>query len=196
MTVRLFAAVVPPASVVDALDQLVGPRREADERLRWMTPDTWHVTTLFAEAVPEDSIEPLLEALGEVAAGRDPFEISLNGGGAFPDPATTRNLHLRVDRGAESTGALARSCRATASRVGVAPDGTKFVPHLTLARTRTRFDSSRWLGILDSFGSFDWEADALVVHESIQHRRGGHTYTEHRVLQRCPFGVDGASSAT
>lgn len=188
MTVRLFAALVPPAAVVEELERLVGPRREADDRLRWMTPDTWHVTTLFAEAVPEGLLDPLLEALGEVAASRRPFELTLGGGGAFPDPISTRNLHLRLERGAEEVAALSRSGRAAASRAGVSPDGTKFVPHLTLARTRTRFDSSRWLGIIDSFDSFTWRADELVVHQSTQHRHGGQTRTEHRVLERHPLG--------
>lgn len=188
MTVRLFAALVPPARVVAELEQLVDPRREADDRLRWMTSDTWHVTTLFIEEVREGSLEPLLEALAEMAAARSPFDLSLGGGGAFPDPTSTRNLHLRLDRGAEDVAALARSARATASRSGTSPDGTKFVPHLTLARTRTRFDSSRWLGIVDSFGSFPWRAEELVVHQSTQHRHDGHTRTRHRVLQRLPFG--------
>lgn len=182
----MFAAVFPPAAVIEELEEYIAPRRESDRRLSWVWPEQWHLTTVFVDDCPERSLEPLLESLGALAARTPAFDVRLAGGGAFPDPFTTRVLYLGVTSGEESLRALTKHGRAAASTVGAAPDGTRFVPHLTLARTRTRFDATRWLGVLDSFGGFDWRAGELTVIRS-HLRQGPRNRSRYEVLAELPF---------
>ena len=65
----------------------------------------------------------------------------------------------------------ATAVRGAANDAGAAVEGQRFVPHLTLARTRTRIEGTRWLGVLDSFGQFEWQATELQVIRS--HRGEG-----------------------
>lgn len=187
MTTRIFSAVVPPQRVIDGLEEYVGPRRQADSRLRWVWPEQWHLTTLFIDHCPERSLDRLLEGLAEVAARTGPFGVRLSGGGCFPDPFSVRVLFLQVTAGAYALGALSKTSRALASSVGAPPDGTRFVPHLTLARTRTRIDGTRWLGVLDSFGQFEWQASEMQVIRS--HRgEGPRGRSRYEVLAVLPLG--------
>lgn len=171
MTTRIFAAVFPPQQVIEGLEAYIGPRREADSRVRWVWPEQWHLTTLFIDDCPERSLDPLLEGLAEIAARTGPFTVRLGGGGCFPDPFAVRVFYLGVTKGADALRGLSKTSRASASSVGAPPDGTRFVPHLTLARTRTRIDGTRWLGVLDSFGQFEWRATEMQVIRS--HRGEG-----------------------
>lgn len=171
MTIRIFAAVTPPEQVIEGLEEYIGPRREADSRLRWVWPEQWHLTTLFIDDCPERSVDRLLEGLGELAARTSPFSVQVGGGGCFPDPFAVRVLYLGVTKGADTLRALSKTSRALASSVGAPPDGARFVPHLTVARTRTRIEGTRWLGVLDSFGWFAWQATELQVIRS--HRGEG-----------------------
>ena len=194
MTTRIFAAVFPPQQVIDGLEEYIGPRREADDRLRWVWPEQWHLTTLFIEHCPDRSLDGLLEGLAELAARTRPFAVRLGGGGCFPDPFAVRVLYLGVGNGADSLHALSKTGRALASSTGAPPDGTRFVPHLTVARTRTRFDGNRWLGILDSFGSFDWEATELRVIRS--HRgEGPRRRSRYELLAALPLAGDALPAA-
>ena len=187
MTTRLFAAIFPPPQLIERLEDYVGPRRETDHRLNWVLPEQWHLTTLFIGDCPERSIEPVLGRLGEIAARATPFRVRLGGAGCFPDPTSVRVLYLPVADGADELTALSRTSRAAASTVGAEPDGSRFTPHLTMARARRRFEATKWLGVIDSFGTFEFTADELVVVQS--HRgQGPGGRSRYEFLGRLPLG--------
>lgn len=184
-------AVVPPQTVIEELEDYIGPRREADRRLSWVWPEHWHITTLFIDDLPERSLDPLLDGLGELAARTPAFDVRIGGGGCFPDPFAVRVLYLAVTLGEGPLAALSKTGRALASTVGAPPDGARFVPHLTVARSRTRFDGTRWLGVLDSFGGFGWAATELIVIRS-HLRQGPGKRSRYEVLGQLPFARERA----
>lgn len=165
MSLRLFAAVRPPAFVLDQLDVVVEPRRSADRNLRWARSDTWHLTLAFFGEVPHGRLDALTEAFDAVRG--TPILITLGGSGTFPNPAAARVLYLAVSSGAEQLSALSRRVRTAADRAGVPSDNATHVPHLTLARVRRPADLSRWLRIVDSFPdvTFTVESFALIHSE-------------------------------
>lgn len=180
---RLFAALMPPQLVLEELEAYIAPRRESDRRLSWLWPEHWHITTLFVENCPDRSLDPLLEGLAGLAARTPAFAVRLGGAGCFPDPFAARVFYLAVRAGAEPLRDLSKHGRAIASTAGAAPDGARFVPHLTVARTRTRFDGTRWLGILESFGDFAWQASELTVIRS-HLRQGPRNRSRYETLAR------------
>jgi 2'-5' RNA ligase len=62
---RLFVAVWPPAGVVETLQAL---ERPDIPRLRWTTPEQWHVTLRFLGSF---EIEPVMEALAATSFNAD-----------------------------------------------------------------------------------------------------------------------------
>lgn len=190
---RLFTAVLPPDEVLDQLDTLLEPRREAGaDQWRWTPRSGWHVTTAFMQDVPESSLEPLVDLLGEVARATAPFDLRLQGARFFPDVARARVLALDVASGHDDLSALALRCRQAASRAGAGPDGTRYQGHLTLGRATRGFDATRWAHVVDSFPGWSFPARELVLVEShLSERR-------HEVVERLPFRagprVPGASA--
>lgn len=178
----MFTAVLPPREVVDELDRLLDPRRDADSSLRWTRPDGWHVTTAFMASVDRYRLDALEENLAEVAARAAPFPLALAGGVTFPDPVKARVLALAVGTGQEALGALAAASRTAATRAGVEVDGARYVGHLTLARHHRGVAAKRWLEVLSSFPVWEWTAEELVLIES---RQVGRHYD---VVGRFPLG--------
>ncbi|PKQ22714.1 MAG: RNA 2',3'-cyclic phosphodiesterase [Actinobacteria bacterium HGW-Actinobacteria-5] len=162
MSDRLFVAVVPPRSVVDAIDDFLEPRRDAGTAFRWTEPEGWHLTCAFLPAVESSRIEPLEEVLEGVAGRTRPFAVQLAGAGAFPDADRAKALWLGVPEGSEDLARLARRCRNAAVSCGVVVDGGRFHPHLTLARTRP-FAARRWLTILDAIPEQAWGVEEFVL---------------------------------
>lgn len=169
---RLFTALVPPTAVVEALDEFLAPRREADPRLRWTKPEGWHLTTSFMGSVADSDLEGLLDSLRDVAVRTAPFHVRLAGAGAFPNPYAAKALWLGVPVGREALGVLARRARTAAERAGVRVDGTRFTPHLTLARSNRPLEATRWLRVLDAFGGAGWRATSFRLIESHLADRG------------------------
>ncbi|MFN8099622.1 MAG: RNA 2',3'-cyclic phosphodiesterase [Dermatophilaceae bacterium] len=159
----MFVAVVPPPQVTEELDDFLASRREAGAGLRWSDPDQFHVTLAFLPAVPDRSLDALIDGLGEAAGRRGAFAIRLRGGGAFPSPYAARVLFADVADEAGHLPPLARAVRAAANHAGAAPDGGRFRGHLTLARSRQPVEATRWLRILDTFESPGWVVEDVAL---------------------------------
>jgi 2'-5' RNA ligase len=152
MARRMFVAAVPPAHVLEDLEDFLAVRRDADRELRWTLPEQWHLTLAFLPDVPERSYDDLLERLTRAARKRAPVPASVVGGGAFPNAARAKVLWAAVEVDDRTElGRLATGCRAAATKAGIAVPGERFVPHLTLARSGRPFEATRWLRVLEAY---------------------------------------------
>ncbi|QBR92679.1 RNA 2',3'-cyclic phosphodiesterase [Nocardioides euryhalodurans] len=162
---RMFVALVPPVEAVEHLDEFLAVRREAAP-FRWTLPEQVHVTLAFLAEVPDRALEDLVERLARAAARRTPVATRIAGGGAFPNPARARVLWAGLgldDVGRTEVGRMATGARAAASRAGVAVDGQRFRPHLTVARLGRPAEVSSWVRLLDSYDGPAWTADTVSL---------------------------------
>lgn len=161
----MFTAVRPPEDVVEDLDEFLEPRRDSGP-WRWTLPESWHLTLAFLADVPDRSLDDLVERLARAAARRTPFTLRLSGGGAFPGPARARVLYAAVAAEPEARtelDRLATGCRAAATKAGAPPDGATFRPHVTLGRVNRPVEATRWLRLLEAYGSRSWTVDELEL---------------------------------
>jgi 2'-5' RNA ligase len=118
---RLFVAVWPPPSVAGLLGGL--PRDEAS-RLRWTTPDQWHVTLRFLGDVDEAAA---LELFHGVKGRRVDAELG---------PTVERLGPELVVVPVRGLDALAAAVWAVSPDLGEPPHVDGFRGHLTVARQR------------------------------------------------------------
>ena len=163
---RMFVAVIPPHPVAEDLDEFMSVRRSAagrDDGWRWTLLDQWHLTLAFLENVPDRAYDELCERL-EAAAGRHTAPLTrVVGGGAFPDPDRARVLFAGVDGSYDD---VSRASRNAAAVAGMAVDGQRFRPHLTLARLGRPANVTRWVRVLDSYTGPPWTPTELSLVES------------------------------
>jgi 2'-5' RNA ligase len=158
---RMFVAVVPPEEAVEDLDAFLEVRRAAGP-FRWTLAEQLHVTLAFLAEVPDRRLDDLVERLGRAAARRTPVTTRVAGGGAFPNAGRARVLWAGLELDEAGRTELSRSAtgaRAAASRAGVAVDGQRFRPHLTVARLGRPQEVSSWVRLLDSYRGPTWVVD-------------------------------------
>lgn len=177
---RMFAAVLPPESLVEELDDLLAAHRDADPRLRWTRPEGWHLTTAFMPDVPD--VARLVDHLGAVTSTVAPFQIRVADGLAFPHPVSARILAMAVTDGHRELAALSERTREAAILAGASPDAAPFVGHLTLARVNRGFQATKWLALLDSLPGWSFTVEDLVL---IRSHQVGRRYAE---VARFPLG--------
>jgi 2'-5' RNA ligase len=161
----MFAAVVPPAEVVEHLDDFLDVRRAAGA-FRWVTTEQLHVTVAFLADVPDRRLDDLVERLTRAARRRTAFATAVTGGGAFPNAARARVLWAGLDlddHGRTELTRLATGSRAAANRAGVPVDGQRFRPHVTLARIGQPQEVSSWVRLLDAYRGPSWTVDRLTL---------------------------------
>jgi 2'-5' RNA ligase len=158
---RMFVALVPPTEVVEHLDEFLEVRRSAGE-FRWADAAQLHVTLAFLASVPERSLDDLVERLGRAAHRRTPVTTRVAGGGAFPNAARARVLWAGLeldDTGATEIDRMATGARAAASKAGIAVDGQRFRPHLTVARMKHPGEVSDWVRLLGAYDGPTWRTE-------------------------------------
>ncbi|UMG94501.1 RNA 2',3'-cyclic phosphodiesterase [Nocardioides sp. TF02-7] len=165
MTLRLFAAIVPPPEAVDHLDAFLAPRRAAAD-FRWTARDHLHATLAFMARADEWRLEEYVERLAEALTGVPVPVVRLAGPVAFPNVAHAKVLATGVVAESEDADALldriAGKARSAAVRTGIEVDGQRFRPHVTLARTRPT-EVSNWVRLLETYVGPAWPVTEVEV---------------------------------
>lgn len=135
---RVFIAVpLPEAAVreVTALVESVRAAADPDVRdVRWVRLDGLHLTLRFIGLVAEERLGPIGEALDRVAAATAPFDVAIEGAGAFPSVGRPRALWLDVAAGRDELGAAAATLDDELATTGLERSVRPYRAHLTVAR--------------------------------------------------------------
>ena len=126
---RLFVALTLPDEIKQSLEPLATGLGD----VRWLLPEQQHLTLRFLGELDDGVMADVGEALTLVPGM--PFELRLKGIGHFPPRGEPRVLWVGVEKNPELR-RLKRRIDRTLKAVGLAPDGRKFAPHVTIARLR------------------------------------------------------------
>ena len=127
--IRLFVGVELPEDLRERLAVLCAGVPGA----RWVAPESMHLTLRFIGEVANDVADDVHDALSSLRPKQ--FEISLSGVGHFETGNEVRALWVSVERNPELV-ALRDRIESALVRIGLAPDGRRYTPHITLARLR------------------------------------------------------------
>lgn len=136
MDLRLFVALELPPSWCDALSSLQDElRRQGLARLRWVRPESAHLTLRFLGAVAEERLPEVAAATARAARRYRPLALTLDAPGVFGPPARPRVLWAGVGGDVQALTRLAGAIEREMIALGFPAERTHFTPHLTLART-------------------------------------------------------------
>lgn len=158
---RLFAAVVPPESILDEVEAIVAPLR-LRRGVRWTAREMWHVTTAFYGEVDAADVDHLALRLEQAAARSDPATLHLRNGTEF----NGRVLALEVCGEIDALRALAERSLAAGRAIGLPLERRRYRPHLTVARTGSRIPLQPLVDALLGARTRAWTADELVLERS------------------------------
>lgn len=148
--VRTFVAVELP---VEVRDEVGRTQREMQHlarmrylplgnSLKWVAPESIHLTLKFLGDVPEDALAGIGRALLSVVVGRSAVRLALAERGAFPNARSPRVLWIGLTGDLTALADLQHRVEQELGLLGFAPDNHGFSPHLTLARVREQASPS------------------------------------------------------
>ena len=127
---RLFVALDIDQQIRDRITQFRDEmRRLAPSGVRWVAPETFHITLQFLGETQK--VEDIKSALATVHAR--PVTASFRGAGFFPNPNRARVFWIGIESGANLQHLVAEIGTALGS-LGFKREQQEYHPHLTLAR--------------------------------------------------------------
>ncbi|MBW1809470.1 MAG: RNA 2',3'-cyclic phosphodiesterase [Deltaproteobacteria bacterium] len=189
-TQRTFIAVHFSVEIIDALARCeeklkieIGSRA----KIKWVAPKNIHMTLQFLSEVDVELLPLLAEELNGAFSKITPFEVEINGIGAFPTPTKPRVIWAGITAGQSGLQALFDQVHRVTEPLGFEREKRDFRPHVTLGRIRDPRKSSNISRELDKFANH-WLGKcqiALVGLMASELNPGGPIYT---TLDSFPLG--------
>ena len=138
---RLFVAVEIDPPAAHALAEFSAAlRRKAQTlapsaRIGWVSPEQLHITSRFIGEMNDDRAAAIAGALLHALA-IEPFEVVVEGAGAFPVRGAPRVLWAGIAAGGEELSAVEAEVSARLAAYGVEREDRPYRPHVTIARVR------------------------------------------------------------
>jgi len=178
--VRVFCAVeLPPEARARAAAHAADLRARFKEvRASWPRAEGLHLTLKFLGEIEEARVALLTAAAARAAEMCEPFGLTIEGAGAFPQRGAPRVLWLGVTDAAGGLVRLHGRLEAECAGSGFKREERPFHPHLTLARLRAP-QGARALAQFHQeagFEAIDFPVTELVVMRS-ELGPGGSRYT-------------------
>jgi RNA 2',3'-cyclic 3'-phosphodiesterase len=133
--VRLFVAVNLPEAEKHQLGKVLDNLRQTTLPVRWVEPDSLHITLKFLGTVPETERPPLTRALERAVQGVAPFDVGLTGFGTFPGRGRPNIFWI----GASARAVLAElqeRVEEQTALLGFPREARPFHPHITIGRLK------------------------------------------------------------
>lgn len=140
--IRAFIAVELPAEMRRDLDAIIRRLQEkmsssggerARKAVRWVPSDNIHLTLKFLGEVSNSNVEVLARMLRSEAAHHKPFQVKVEGLGAFPNKRRPRVIWIGSEA-PPTLMALQNAIEAETRALGYPTEDRPFSPHLTLGR--------------------------------------------------------------
>ncbi|MGA9997460.1 MAG: RNA 2',3'-cyclic phosphodiesterase [Pyrinomonadaceae bacterium] len=178
---RVFCAVALPDNLRDTVGQHIALLRQAmpDVRASWDRAEKLHITLKFLGEIKQSRVPSLSHAAEHAAQTIKPFELAIEGAGAFPVHGPPRVLWLGIRDSSGSLAHLQKRLEEECATENFKREQRPFHPHLTIARLRSP-GGARKLAALHKETGFD--AQTFAVRELLVIRSelgaGGSRYTE------------------
>ncbi len=147
MKKRLFFSIPLSNDISDQLVKAVKQIKidqEKSEKVRWLSPENWHVTLLFMGDVQDTLVPEILEAVEEVFRLLKPFSLKFKEIVFAPASDNARMIWAEYEKN-ESYNVLSRSTYQKLKHFileDTGNDSKDIIPHVTLARLKSQASSN------------------------------------------------------
>ncbi|MDX1578871.1 MAG: RNA 2',3'-cyclic phosphodiesterase [Gemmatimonadota bacterium] len=180
-TARLFVAIRFPEEVRERIAEATTALRELPG-VRWGRPAQYHLTLRFLGDTGTERIPVITDQIREAARPLDPFDLTLEGAGAFPSVERARVIWAGI-RATDELSELHQRIERALEGAGFQPEPREFRPHVTLGRVR-RLPPRE---LSDAIEGVELEATSPVSKVSLMESRLGADRARHIELATAPL---------
>lgn len=133
--VRCFLA-LPLAEFESEVRPLISQFKQTYPKIRWIEVKNIHITLHFFGSIPSDQVKEISDLVIPITQVTRPFEMSLQGLGAFPNLHLPRVIWIGASGSVKELENLQDELERRFKAKGFPCEGRKFKPHLTIGRVK------------------------------------------------------------
>lgn len=122
--------------------------------LKLVEPQNIHITVRFLGNITPAMVEKIFDAMQQVQFA--PFNVQINGLGAFPDLRYSRVIWAGITDGADQLKNVFSQLEPRLRGLGFTPDHKGFSPHLTIARVRSGRNKAQLADFITENANYDF----------------------------------------
>ncbi|MEM2104666.1 MAG: RNA 2',3'-cyclic phosphodiesterase [Candidatus Bathyarchaeia archaeon] len=135
-TIRSFIAFdIENVSVLEKIRKVQKILADSGADLKLVEPENIHITLRFLGNITQNMVDKIYNGMQKIQF--TPFDVKVQGLGAFPNPRYPRVLWAGIREGAIQLRGIFEQLEPYLRGLGFAPDRKGFSPHLTIARVRS-----------------------------------------------------------
>ncbi len=151
-SLRVFVAIEIPPRELARIGELVGRLRHFGARVAWVPAANVHLTLAFLGDIECDRVGSATAAVTAACGSVRPFELAIDGTGAFPSSSRAKVLWAGIHGDIEVLRQLQLRIAAALRDEGFSLDDKPFKPHLTIGRVKDG-RGSEFSSVLQELGS-------------------------------------------
>ncbi len=188
---RAFIAIEISDAQKGILDRVEACLERAEADVKWVRPESIHMTLKFLGEITERQKEDIAAELDKIAKSFEPFDLTLKEVGAFPGMEHPRVIWVGIEKGSDQPAVLARQVETEMSKLGFAKEERVFSAHLTIGRVRSPRNVNKLrdkmpaaVSVISTSGETVHKVTSVVLFQSTLTPQGS-TYSK---LHESPFG--------
>ncbi len=181
--IRTFIATPIPDSLRDVLSDTIFRLRALYPQVRWVRPESIHLTLKFLGNIAEDMVDGIARGLDDIVCDYPCIDLSLKGLGVFPNKRRPRVIWVGFQGDIDVLEDMALRLDRTCADFGIKMESRPFSAHLTLGRLKRPTMIDLDLDIEE----VDFSAREVFLYKS-ELLRGGARYT---ILHKSYLGSEG-----
>lgn len=167
-TVRSFIAIEIGSQVISQIVDFQNMIVKAGADVKLVEAENIHITLRFLGEIPVSLATRVGEELQAIKF--EPFAVSLQGTGVFPDMRRINVVWVGIEKGVLELVGIHGQIEAGLKKLGIRPDDRGFSPHITIARVRSAHNKEKLTETLlnvtqRSFGEFS--VDTVKLKKSV-----------------------------
>ena len=141
-------------SVLKKMNEAQALLTKSGADLKLVEPKNIHVTLRFLGDIAPNTVEKIFEEMKAIQF--IPFNIKIQGVGAFPTPRYARVVWAGMSEGANELRSIFSQVEPRLQSLGFSPDPKGFSPHLTIARVRSGRNKAELSRAIDENSGFEF----------------------------------------
>lgn len=164
--VRAFIAIEISDKTKGNLRNIIAKLMEVKADVKWVSPLNLHITLKFLGNIKYDEIAKISDIIKESSSDIGPFNLYIEGLGAFPDLKRPRTIFVNIKDEHNNLSILYSKLEDRLSYLGMKKESRKFIPHLTIGRARSQKYTDKLANLIETHKN-DFmgkeEVDSLVL---------------------------------
>jgi len=154
---RAFIAINIPGEYLRPISVLLEDLMSSNAAVRWVKAGSIHLTLKFLGNIKEEQVHEIASKIKNTVGKYPPFELRVEGCGAFPSLRNPRVIWLGVHGALEKLKSLQSELEQGLIPLGFSPEKRSFRAHLTVGRVKGARGKKKLIALLEEKAGFSLE---------------------------------------